>query len=147
MQAVETQNQAPTSSTESVDAQGLTHLLTQLAKPDVQQSLLVLIDNLPRLTAAADKLAQVYETASTLAADPVFVTDIKGGFEEIVLPVADKAKGIASAVMEASDRAQKETDSIGLFGLLKMMNDPQAQKLFRFLRAYLAVANERESAR
>lgn len=52
MQAVETQNQAPTGGTEAVDAQGLTRLLTQLAKPEVQQSLLVLIDNLPRLTAA-----------------------------------------------------------------------------------------------
>ena len=34
--------------------------------------------------------------------------------------------------------------SIGLFGLLRMLKDPQAQKLFRFAQAYLDITNEKQ---
>ncbi|PZD97491.1 DUF1641 domain-containing protein [Paenibacillus sambharensis] len=139
--------QTPGADKEQQTTQDLAQILVQLSKPEVQQSLVALMDNLPRLTEAAGKLADLYTLLNTLANDPVFVNDVKGGFNEMVMPVVDGAKGIASAAIEAKDRAETETDKIGVFGLLKMMNDPQAQKMFRFLRAFLAVTNERENAR
>jgi uncharacterized protein YjgD (DUF1641 family) len=143
MNAVETPNQAPAANTD----QALLNLLNQLAKPEVQQSLTVLIENLPRLTEVAQTLTSSYEVVKTMSNDPVFVADVKGGFDEIVMPVVDKAKGIAANVLEAKDRAEQSTETIGIFGLLKMINDPQAQKLFRFVNAYLAVANEKDNQR
>lgn len=130
-----------------IEGQDLSGLLAQLAKPEVQQSLTMLIDHLPRWMELADKLTETCETIRALASDPVFVADVKGGFNEMVVPAAGKAKDFTSALMEASERAQAETDTIGLFGVLRMMNDPQAQKLFRFIRAFMAVTNEREHAR
>ena len=54
-------------------------------------------------------------------------------------------KAIAANAIEAKDRAEESTEVIGLFGLLKMLKDPQAQKLFRFVNAYLEVAGENDS--
>ncbi|PAK87384.1 DUF1641 domain-containing protein, partial [Peribacillus simplex] len=45
----------------------------------------------------------------------------------------------------AKDRAEANNDVIGLFGLLKMMKDPEAQKLFRFAQAFLEVSAERKN--
>ncbi|MBW4840419.1 MAG: DUF1641 domain-containing protein, partial [Paenibacillaceae bacterium] len=33
---------------------------------------------------------------------------------------------------------------IGVFGLMKMLKDPQTQKLLRFVNAYLQVSGERD---
>ncbi|MNO09049.1 hypothetical protein D3C81_2320130 [compost metagenome] len=46
-------------------------------------------------------------------------------------------------MIEAKDRADESQEVIGLFGLLKMLKDPEAQKLFRFVNAYLQVAGEK----
>jgi uncharacterized protein YjgD (DUF1641 family) len=54
-------------------------------------------------------------------------------------------KGLAANAIEAKDRAEENNDVIGLFGLLRMMKDPQAQKLFRFASAFLEISAERNS--
>ena len=61
-----------------------------------------------------------------------------------VLVVKDTAKEIAATAIEAKDRADESNEVIGLFGLLKMLKDPQAQKLFRFVQSYLQIMSERE---
>ncbi|WP_166243323.1 DUF1641 domain-containing protein [Paenibacillus turpanensis] len=146
MNATET-NQSALTEVNQADKQELSHLLAELAKPEVQQSLTLLLTNLPQLTEAATKLADAYQFVNTLATDPVFVEDVKGGFNEMVMPVVEGAKGVASAAIEAKDRAETQSDTIGVFGLLKMMKDPQAQKMFRFMREFLAIQNERQSNR
>lgn len=37
-----------------------------------------------------------------------------------------------------------QSTTIGLFGLLRMLKDPQVQKLFRFAQAYLEVTGEKQ---
>ncbi len=112
-------------------------VLDQLMKPEVQKSLTELVENLPKLAEMVTLLTKAYDVAQTAANDRVLIEDLKGGLEEFVKPIKEKAKGIAAAAIEANDRARTETTTIGLFGLLKMLKDPQVQKMLRFAQAFL----------
>jgi len=120
-------------------------LLDQLLKPEVQESLTALVDQLPKLVELVGTMTQAYEIAQTVANDKVLINDTKGAIKEIVEPLVDEVKVIAATAIEAKDRAEESTEVIGLFGLLRMLKDPQAQKLFRFVNAYLEVAGEYDS--
>jgi len=119
-------------------------VLDQLMKPEVQQSLTVLVENLPKLAEMTTVLTKAYDLVQTVANDRVLIDDLKGGMEEFVKPIQEKAKGIAQAAIEANDRSQVETTTVGLFGLLKMLKDPQVQKTLRFAQAFLEVSAERK---
>jgi uncharacterized protein YjgD (DUF1641 family) len=118
-------------------------VLEQLLQPEVQQSLTVLIEQLPKLTEMINVLTKSYDFAHSVATDDVLKSDTIGAIQEIVGPVKDSVKNIAANVIEARDRAEVSQEAIGLFGLLKMLKDPQAQKMFRFVNAYLQVSEER----
>ncbi|HWJ78471.1 MAG TPA: DUF1641 domain-containing protein [Niallia sp.] len=120
-------------------------LLDQLLKPEVQQSLTTLIDQLPKLTELVNTVTKSYEVVQTLSQDQVFKNDMVNATTEMVEPVIHSVKGLASAAIEAKDRAEESNETIGIFGLLKMMKDPQAQKLFRFLQSYLQIMSERDN--
>ncbi|WP_217593479.1 DUF1641 domain-containing protein [Cohnella sp. GbtcB17] len=132
---------------QAVDAQKAQDVLDQLMKPEVQQSLTTLVDNLPKLTEMVTTLTAAYDFASGLAKDQVFINDTKAGLVEFFTPVVDKAKGLASAAIEAGDRAEADTQAVGLFGLLKMLKDPQVQKTLRYTQAFLNVLAERQQQR
>nr|WP_248930788.1 DUF1641 domain-containing protein [Paenibacillus hamazuiensis] len=120
-------------------------IMDQLLKPEVQQSLTELVNNLPKITEMVNTLTQAYDLVKTVANDRVFIDDLKHGFEEFVKPIQDKAKGIAVAAIEANDRAEAENaPTIGVFGLLKMLKDPQMQKTLRFTQAFLDVLAEKK---
>lgn len=120
-------------------------LLDQLLKPEVQESLTVLVDNLPKLTEMVTFLTKAYDVTQSLVSDPVFVEDVKAGMGGVIGPVVGKAKGLASAAIEAGDRAQVDTTPVGLFGLLKMIKDPNVQQTLRFGQAYLNILSERQN--
>ncbi|MGW8958915.1 DUF1641 domain-containing protein [Paenibacillus sp. NPDC055715] len=120
-------------------------VLDQLMKPEVQQSLTVLIENLPKLTEMVTLMTDAYDVARSLATDPVFIGDMKSSLGEFVKPVTESAKGLASAAIEASDRVQAtENGSVGLFGLLKMLKDPNVQKTLCYSQAFLDILKERQ---
>jgi len=120
-------------------------VLDQLLKPEVQESLTTLVEQLPKLTELVNLLTKSYNFAQAVATDEVLKNDTVGAIQEIVEPVKDTVKQIAATVIEAKDRAEESNEVIGLFGLLKMIKDPQAQKLFRFLSAYLEISGQRSS--
>lgn len=125
-------------SRESID------VLDQLMKPEVQQSLTILVENLPKLAELVTILTKTYDVVQNVVTDQVLIDDIKGGMEEFVKPISDSAKGIASAAIEANDRVQTaQTSSIGLFGILRMLKDPQVQKMLQVSQAFLDVMAER----
>lgn len=125
-------------SRESID------VLDQLMKPEVQQSLTILVENLPKLAELVTILTKTYDVVQNVVTDQVLIDDIKGGMEEFVKPISDTAKGIASAAIEANDRvATAQTSSIGLFGILRMLKDPQVQKMLQVSQAFLDVMAER----
>ncbi|MDM5157177.1 DUF1641 domain-containing protein [Bacillus sp. DX1.1] len=126
-------------------SQGQLDVLDQLLKPEVQESLTALVEQLPKLTELVNVLTKSYDFAQAVATDEVLKNDTVGAIQEIVEPVKDTVKTIAATAIEAKDRAEVSTDVIGLFGLLKMLKDPQAQKLFRFVNAYLQITAERDN--
>ncbi|MNP28452.1 hypothetical protein D3C76_1214150 [compost metagenome] len=71
--------------------------------------------------------------------------DTVGAITEIAGPVVGKVKDLAATVIEAKDRAEASQEVIGVFGLMKMLKDPEAQKMFRFVNAYLQVAGEKRN--
>mgnify|MGYP001133960251 CR=1 FL=1 len=120
-------------------------VLDQLLKPEVQESLTALVEQLPKLTELVNVLTKSYDFAQSVATDEVLKNDTIGAITEIVEPIKDTVKNVAATAIEAKDRAEESNEVIGLFGLLKMIKDPQAQKLFRFINAYLEVSAERSA--
>ncbi|WNR46788.1 DUF1641 domain-containing protein [Paenibacillus roseipurpureus] len=121
-------------------------VLDQLLKPEVQQSLTVLVDNLPKLAEMVTLLTKAYDFAQSVATDKVLINDFAQGIGEFVKPVQEKAKDITSAAIEASERSQADAGAtIGLFGMLKMLKDPEVQKTLRFAQAFLNVLAERKN--
>lgn len=119
-------------------------VLDQLLKPEVQEALTVLVDQLPRLTEMMTLLTKTYDLAQKVATDRVLIQDMIGGIQEVVKPLEQKVKGYASAAMEANDRAEQNETTIGLFGMLKLLKDPELQKMLRFSQAYLDILGERK---
>ncbi len=141
-QAAAQETVAPENSTSSSAKQP--DVLDQLMKPEVQESLTMLVENLPKLTEMVTLLTKTYDFAQSVATDRVLIDDLAGGMQEIVKPIQEKAKDYAAAAIEANDRAQADANTIGLFGLLRMLKDPQVQKMFRFGQAFLDVLAERQ---
>ncbi|WP_048683992.1 MULTISPECIES: DUF1641 domain-containing protein, partial [Bacillaceae] len=114
-------------------------------KPEVQESLNTLVEQLPKLTELVNILTKSYDFAQSVATDDVLKNDTVSAISEIATPVVHSVKGLAANAIEAKDRAEANNDVIGLFGLLRMMKDPEAQKLFRFAQAFLEVSAERKN--
>jgi uncharacterized protein YjgD (DUF1641 family) len=119
-------------------------VLDQLQKPEVQEALTVLVDQLPRLAEMMSLLTKTYDIAQKVAADRVLIQDMVGGIKEVVKPLEEKVKGFASAAIEANDRAGQSEATIGLFGMLKLLKDPELQRMLRFSQAYLDILGERK---
>ncbi|WP_010303630.1 DUF1641 domain-containing protein [Kurthia senegalensis] len=117
-------------------------VLDQLLNPEVQQSLTTLVNELPKLTEMMTTLTKAYDVAQSLATDKVFKNDMVSATTEIVGPVVKSAKGLAATAIEAKDRAAVSHEQVGVFGLLKMLKDPQVQGTLRFVNAFLEVSKE-----
>ena len=126
-------------------SQGQLDVLDQLLKPEVQESLTTLVEQLPKLTELVNILTKSYDFAQTVATDEVLKSDTVGAITELVEPVKDTVKSMDATAIEAKDRADESNEVIGLFGLLKLLKDPQAQKMFRFVNAYLQISAERNN--
>jgi uncharacterized protein YjgD (DUF1641 family) len=120
-------------------------LLDQLLKPEVQESVTYLVEQLPKLTEIVGLLTKAYDYAQLVATDEVLKNDTVNAIKEVAEPAIGTVKSLAQTAIEAKDRADESTEVIGLFGLLKLLKDPEAQKLFRFANAFLQVSAERKS--
>jgi len=140
-----TQQEVPV--TEGADQRQSLDVLDQLMKPEVQESLTVLVENLPKLAEMVTVMTKAYDFAQSIATDKVLISDTMSAMGEFAKPVVDTAKGVASAAIEAGDRAQVDQSTVGLFGMLKMLKDPNVQKSLRFAQAFLSVLNERQQQR
>ncbi len=120
-------------------------LLDQLLKPEVQESLTLLVEELPKLTQLVGVLTKSFDFVQAVASDEVLKNDTVGAIKEIAEPVVDSVKNMAATVIEAKDRSNESTETISLFGMMKMVKDPQVQKMLRFLNAYLQVSGERST--
>ncbi len=87
----ETIDQTADQTNESV-SQSQRDLIDQLLKPEVQESLTVLVDQLPKLTELVNILTKSYDFAQSVATDEVLKNDTVGAITEILEPVKDTAK-------------------------------------------------------
>ncbi|MGG0658690.1 DUF1641 domain-containing protein [Rummeliibacillus pycnus] len=122
-------------------------VLDQLLKPEVQESITALVNELPKLTEMVTTLTKVYDVAQSLSTDSVLKNDIVGAVGEMATPVVNTAKSLAATAIEAKDRAAESTETIGLFGVLRLLKDPQVQQLFRFANAFLQVNEEHKQVK
>ncbi|OCS94246.1 DUF1641 domain-containing protein [Caryophanon latum] len=120
-------------------------VLDQLLKPEVQASLTTLVDNLPKLAEMTTLLTKSYEFAQAVATDETLKGDTVSAISEMASPVVGTAKSLAQTAIEAKDRADESQETIGIFGLMKMLKDPQVQSVFRFANAFLQVNAERQA--
>ncbi len=65
-------------------SQGQRDLIDQLLKPEVQESLTVLVDQLPKLTELVNILTKSYDFAQSVATDEVLKSDTVGALTEIL---------------------------------------------------------------
>lgn len=140
-------NQSESNQDPHVDSVREQDILDLLLKPEVQASLGELLDNLPKLTEMVTLLTRVYDVGRLVATDGVLLNDFTGGLLEAVTPLQKKAKDIASAAIEANDRASKDDTTISVFGILRLLKDPQMQKLLRFVQSFMTVLSEREKTK
>ncbi|WP_397538774.1 DUF1641 domain-containing protein [Rummeliibacillus pycnus] len=122
-------------------------VLDQLLKPEVQESITALVNELPKLTEMVSTITKVYDIAQSLSTDSVLKNDIVGAVGEMATPVVNSAKSLAATAIEAKDRAAESTETIGLFGVLRLLKDPQVQQLFRFANAFLQVNEEHKQVK
>ncbi|WP_090643318.1 DUF1641 domain-containing protein [Paenibacillus sp. UNC496MF] len=120
-------------------------ILNQLVKPEVQEALTKLADHLPKLAEMTALLTKFYDVARQAAGDRVLVQDTLGAIREVVKPMEATVKHLASAAIEARERAEREEAAIGLFGMLGLLKDPELQRMLRFGQAYLAILGERRN--
>ncbi|MGN7765044.1 DUF1641 domain-containing protein [Paenibacillus helianthi] len=118
-------------------------LLDQLLKPEVQESLTTLVEQLPQITQLVGALTKSLDFVQAVASDEVLKSDTVGAIKELAEPVVDSVKTMAATVIEAKDRANESSETISLFGMMRMIKDPQVQKMLRFMNAYLQVSGER----
>ncbi|UNK19270.1 DUF1641 domain-containing protein [Paenibacillus sp. N3/727] len=118
----------------------------QLMKPEVQESLTTLVDNLPKLTEMLTFFTKAYDFGKSVATDPVLAEDTMASLTGFTKPVTDSLKCVTSAAIEAGDRVHNQNDqgAISVFGLMKMLKDPQVQKGLRYAQAFMDVMNERD---
>ncbi|MBM7609793.1 uncharacterized protein YjgD (DUF1641 family) [Lysinibacillus composti] len=120
-------------------------LLDQLLKPEVQASLTTLVEQLPKLAEVVTLLTKAYDLAQLVATDDVLKSDTVSAIKEMTEPVIGSVKTIAATAIEAKDRADDTNETVGIFGLLKLLKDPETQKVLRFANAFLAVQSERKA--
>lgn len=120
-------------------------LIDQLLKPEVQESLNILVEQLPKLAEVVTLLTKSYDFATQVTKDEVLKSDTVNAVKEVAEPAIDCVKNIAATAIEAKDRADSSDEVIGLFGLLKLLKDPEAQKIFRFATAFLELSAERKN--
>ncbi|WP_379153430.1 DUF1641 domain-containing protein [Paenibacillus sp. sgz5001063] len=118
-------------------------LMDQLLKPEVQESLTTLVEQLPQITQLIGALSKSLDFVQAVASDDVLKNDTVGAIKELAEPVVDRVKTMAATVIEAKDRANESSETISLFGMMRMIKDPQMQKMLRFMNAYLQVSGER----
>ncbi|MGE6375683.1 DUF1641 domain-containing protein, partial [Peribacillus muralis] len=85
-------------------------VLDQLLKPEVQESLNTLVDQLPKLTELVNILTKSYDFAQSVATDDVLKNDTVSAISEMATPVVDSVKGLAATAIEAKDRAEANHD-------------------------------------
>ncbi|MDQ0189227.1 DUF1641 domain-containing protein [Alicyclobacillus cycloheptanicus] len=127
---IATQNQSPT------------ELDELLIRPEIQQALTTILQELPKLAAVMTLMGKAIEAGKDVLTDG----DTLGALEDKVKSVAGgRVQDLYGAFQEARKRAEADRTEIGIFGIMRMLKDPVIQKSLRFVQAFCNVIEERQS--
>lgn len=131
-----------TQTTEAQRADSQPDAFELLLKPENQDALRTIVEELPKLASVMRLFGKLYDAAEEVLSDG----DTVGAIEEIVRnkaqPVLDKYKSMTTVVRTAKNRAEQDTTQYGVFGILKLLKEPALQKNLRFVQAFLAAQSE-----
>ncbi len=106
------------------------------------ESLLVLIEKLPKMVKIVTKLEQMYDLLEAVATDKQSLAQILDGVKEFASPITQPISDGMTILQEAKGRVDS-VPRISLIGMMRMMNDPTVQKGLRMMQAVLDVMAER----
>lgn len=89
------------------------------------------MEQLPQITQLVGALTKSLDFVQSVASDEVLKNDTVGAIKELAEPVVDSVKTVAATVIEARDLANESSETISLFGMMRMIKDPQVQKMLR----------------
>lgn len=115
------------------------------------EALATIMDSLPRLAKMVGALDRLYTTLEPVLTDKDILVDMANMVQVVAAPVTERvqegvsmAKEGMSMVQEARERAARNTETLSIFGVLKMLKDPAVQNGLKFAQAMFDVMAERK---
>jgi len=115
-----------------------------LLNPETLDAMVVMIDKLPKIAKTLETLDKLSPFVEALT-DKDNLKGIAGLVEVFATPVTERVQDGISMVKEAKERANQNTTTISLFGMMKILKDPAVQNGFKFLQALLDVSAEKKA--
>lgn len=121
----------------------LAKLMTAMTKDEeTMASLVTVIENLPQMAKLLYLVGRVYQAAEDVVTDGDSLDGAAQMLKKYSEPVVQVAHKGLHAYHEAKVRAEHDTTNYSVFGLLKLLKDPNVQKGLRFATAMLDVLGE-----
>ena len=119
-----------------------------LTKPFSSEKLgaaLALLDKLPLLVKLTNLLEMGVDLVEPMVTDQELLPLMAGAVAETATPIAKKAIDNLALLKEAMAKAEKDTTTYNVFGLMRFLKDPTVQKSLRIAAAYLNALSTRRA--
>lgn len=110
-----------------------------LLKPENQEAMRVIVEQLPKLATTLHLFGKMYDAVEEILSDGELIGAVENIVRDKADPVVTKYKETTEAFREAKERADQDTTQIGVFGILRLLKDPQLQHYLRLAQAFLEV--------
>ncbi|MCL6487375.1 MAG: DUF1641 domain-containing protein [Alicyclobacillus mali] len=117
-----------------------------LLKPENQEALRVIVEQLPKLASVLRLFGKLYDAAEEILSDGATLGAVEELVKEKTSPVMAKYRALTDAYREAKVRAEHDRTQFSVFGVLRLLKDPVVQENLRLISAFLAVQSERKAA-
>jgi len=117
-----------------------------LLDEDVEQSLVTLLEQLPKLTSIISMASTAAGLLQEAVTDPELMDIAKDMTKEKLAPLQSRWLEAKEILRDTRLQAEQDTAYIGVFGLLRILKDPQVQKSLRYIQAFLRTLEARQSA-
>jgi uncharacterized protein YjgD (DUF1641 family) len=118
-------------------------LTSLLMRPDVQQAVTDLMEELPKLTPLIKLLSKAASVGSEALSDGDLMAGVTEKVRDSVRPLQEKKEEYTGLLKEANERAKRNQDQIGIFGVLRLLKDPSVQYALRYVTALTELTSEK----
>lgn len=124
-------------------AEPVNQLAKMALKQDTLQAISAIMDKLPRIAQSVELLDQISPFVEFISKRETLVS-VAEVLELVSDPVICRIQDGMSMVKDAQRRADQDSSTISIFGVLKLLKDPAVQDGLKFIQAFLAVWQERK---